>query len=184
MTRTNGTGEAAARRGLRWLAAGMVLAISASVALSAWAHQGGPGGRHGGMAMDGPAMFMGKAGGRGLERMLEGVNATDAQRAQIRQITQQAAEDMKAEREQHRALRQRMLEAFTAPTVDAATVESLRQQMLAQHDTRSRRMLQAMLDVSRVLTPEQRAQIGERMKQRMQRMQERMQQHQQPQRTQ
>jgi Spy/CpxP family protein refolding chaperone len=37
-------------------------------------------------------------------------------------------------------------------------------------------MLQAMLDVSRVLTPEQRAQFGERMKQRMQAMQERMQQ--------
>ena len=69
------------------------------------------------------------------------------------------------------------MQVFTAPTVDAAAAESLRQQMIAQHDTLSRRTLQAMLDISRVLTPEQRAKIGEQMKQRQQKMQERMQRH-------
>ena len=47
--------------------------------------------------------------------------------------------------------------------------------MMAQHDQVSRRMTQAMVDISRVLTPEQRAKIGERMKERAAKMQERMQ---------
>jgi periplasmic protein CpxP/Spy len=47
--------------------------------------------------------------------------------------------------------------------------------MLAQHDQASKRVLQAMLDVSKVLTPEQRATLGERMKQRQAMMQDRMQ---------
>jgi Spy/CpxP family protein refolding chaperone len=107
--------------------------------------------------------------------MLDGLNATDAQRAQVKQIAQAAASDLKGQREAGRALREKSLELFSAPTVDAAAAESVRQQMLAQHDTASRRMLQAMLDISRVLTPEQRAKIGEQMKQRSEMMRERMQ---------
>ena len=47
----------------------------------------------------------------------------------------------------------------------------VRQQMLQQHDQSSRRRMQAMLDASAVLTPEQRAQLAERMKQRREMMQ-------------
>ncbi|MBC7938423.1 MAG: Spy/CpxP family protein refolding chaperone, partial [Chitinophagaceae bacterium] len=71
-----------------------------------------------------------------------------------------------AQRDEARGLHQQAQALFTQPTVDARAAETLRQQMLAQHDTRSKRMLQAMLDVSRVLTPAQRQQIGERMNQR------------------
>ena len=46
--------------------------------------------------------------------------------------------------------------------------------MLAQHDQASRRVMQAMLDAANVLTPEQRAKLGERARQRAERMQERM----------
>ena len=63
------------------------------------------------------------------------------------------------------------MELFRQPTVDANAAEALRQQMLQQHDQASRRMLQAMLDVSRVLTPEQRAQLAQRMQQRREMMQ-------------
>jgi protein CpxP len=170
----NSTG-AASRHGMRWLAASVVLAVASTVALSAWAQPGGDGPHGGGMGEHG--MFMGSPErmARGIDRMLDGVNATDAQRAQIKQIAQQAAVDLKAQREAGRALHDKSLAIFTAPTVDAAAAESVRQQMLAQHDTASRRMLQAMLDVSRVLTPEQRAKLGEQMKQRQQRMHERMQ---------
>jgi Spy/CpxP family protein refolding chaperone len=59
-----------------------------------------------------------------------------------------------------------MMALFTQPTVDARAVETLRQQMLAQHDQASKRMLQTMLDVSRVLTPEQRKTLADRMAQR------------------
>ncbi|HEX6706699.1 MAG TPA: Spy/CpxP family protein refolding chaperone [Albitalea sp.] len=169
-------GQAAshARRSLRWLVAGVVLAIASTIALSAWA-QNRPGGHHGGM--DGSGMMMFGGHGRGLDRMLDGINATDAQRAQVKQIAQQAAADLKAQHETTRALREKAAQIFTAPTVDAAAAESVRQQLLTQHDAASRRMLQAMLDISRVLTPEQRAQLGEQMKQRHEHMLERMRQH-------
>ena len=94
---------------------------------------------------------------RAVDRMLDGLEASDAQRSQIKQIAQSAAADLKAQREAGKGLRQRGLQLFAAPTVDAAAVEALRQQMLAQHDQASKRVVQAMLDVAKVLTPEQRA---------------------------
>ncbi|MEO7150903.1 MAG: Spy/CpxP family protein refolding chaperone [Burkholderiaceae bacterium] len=161
--------QARGTRGVRLMMAGLLVAGAAAVSMSAWSqghegHRGMRGGEH-------RMMMMG-------ERALSSVNATDAQRAQIKQIMQAARDDMKAQRETGRALRERSLAIFAAPTVDAAQAESVRQQMLAQHDAGSRRMLQAMLDASRVLTPEQRAKLAERMKERSARMQEHMQHHQ------
>ena len=48
----------------------------------------------------------------------------------------------------------------------ARAVEQVRQKMLAQHDQASKRRMQAMVDAARVLTPEQRKQLAERMSQR------------------
>jgi periplasmic protein CpxP/Spy len=155
-------------RGMKWMLSGMVVAVAATFALSAWAMPGGHG-RHG---MDGPGMMM--MGGRGVEHMLDGLNATDAQRSQIQQIFKAAADDMKGQREQRRALHERGLQVFAAPNVDAAAAESVRQQMLQMHDQASKRRMQAMLDASKVLTPEQRAKLAERMKQRGEMMRERM----------
>jgi Spy/CpxP family protein refolding chaperone len=168
---TNAKADASTRRGLKWLVAGVVLAISATVALSAWAQPGPGGAGHHGGGQHG--MFMGSP--RHVERMLDGLSATEAQRAQIKQIVAQAAADLKAQRETSRSLRERGMQIFTAPSVDPAAAESVRQQMLTQHDAASRRTLQAMLDISRVLTPEQRARLGEQMNQRQARMHERMQ---------
>ena len=138
----------------------------------------GMGGMHGDMGhgMGGGMMFRGSPErmGRMVDHMLDGLNASDAQRSQIKQIAAAAAADMKTQREAGRALRQRAMQAFVAPNVDAAAVEQVRQQMLQQHDQVSRRMTQAMLDVARVLTPEQRARLGERMRDRQARMQDRM----------
>jgi Spy/CpxP family protein refolding chaperone len=134
--------------------------------------------------MGGGMMFRGSPEhmSRRIDRMLDGLGATDAQRSQIKQIAVAAATDLKAQAEAGRGLRQRAMQAFTAPTVDAAAIEQVRQQMLQQHDQTSRRVTQAMLDVARVLTPEQRVRLGERirdrqasMEDRMKRMHERMQ---------
>ena len=173
-TMTNGK-SLATQRGFKWLMAGFLLAVSATVAMSAWAQHGPGGGHHGGFG--GPGMFMGSPErmGRGIDHMLDGLNATDAQRSQIKQIVQQAATDLKAQHEAGRALHEQAAQIFTAPTVDANAAEALRQQMIQQHDAASRRTLQAMLDVSRVLTPEQRAKLGERMKARHEAMKEHMQ---------
>jgi periplasmic protein CpxP/Spy len=159
------------QRGMRFVLLSMLVAVSATVAMSAWAQpmrhgQGGPGG---GMMLGGSPERV----ARGVDRMLDGLNATDAQRAQVKQIAQAAATDMKAQHEATRALREKSREIFAAPTVDAAAAESVRQQLVVKHDEKSRRMLQAMLDVSRVLTPEQRAKMAERMKQRAEHRHER-----------
>jgi protein CpxP len=133
-------------------------------------------GMHDGMG-GGGMMFRGSPEhmGRMIDHMLDGLNASDAQRSQIKQIAASAGADLKAQAQAGRALRQRAMQAFTAPTVDAAAVEQVRAQMVQQHDQMSRRMTQAMLDIARVLTPEQRAKIGERMRDRQARMEERMQ---------
>ena len=133
-------------------------------------HGGGMRGGMGGMMFGGSP----ERAGRMIDRLLDGLSATDAQRTQTKQIATAAAADMKSQTDAGRGLRQRGLQLFTAPTVDAAAAEQLRQQTLQQHDQMSRRMTQAMLDVARVLTPEQRAKIGERMRDRQARMQERM----------
>ena len=112
---------------------------------------------------------------RSVDHMLDGLSATDAQRTQVKQIAVAAAADLKAQHQAERGLHDRNLQIFAAPTVDANAAETLRQQMQAQRDQSSRRVLQAMLDVSRVLTPEQRAQLGVRMKQQQAMMQDRMQ---------
>lgn len=112
----------------------------------------------------GPGMTMG--GGPGMGRMLDQVNATAEQRSQIEQIMKAARADLQAGHDGGRALREQMMQLFAQPTVDANAVEALRQLMLAAHDRASQRRMQAMLEVSRVLTVEQRQQFAEQMKQR------------------
>ena len=159
---------------LMWL--GMLMAVLATFAVTTWAQPMGHGMGHGDRGM-GPGMMMGGSPeriGRMVDHMLDGLNATDAQRTQIKQIAQAAAADLKTQREAGRALHERGMQIFTAPNVDPAAAEALRQQMLARHDQASKRTMQAMLDISRVLTPEQRAKIGERMKERAAKMHDRM----------
>jgi Spy/CpxP family protein refolding chaperone len=129
--------------------------------------------------MGGPGMMMFSGSpervGRAVDHMLDGLGATDAQRTQVKQIAQAAASELAAQRDSAAGLRERALQVMTAPNVDAAAAESVRQQMLAQHDLRSRRIVQAMIDIARVLTPEQRTRLGERFKQREAQHRERMQ---------
>ena len=186
---------------LRVVLVGMTLTVLAAIGHTAWAQPapppggpnpggpmaggphpsgpmaGGPGWGHhdhgGGM---GGMMFGGSPEhvGRAVDHMLDGLDASDAQRTQIKQIAVAAASDLKAMAPAGRDLRQRGMQVFAAPNVDANAAEALRQQMLQQHDQASRRIQQAMLDVARVLTPEQRAKIAERLRDRQARMDERM----------
>ena len=117
------------------------------------AGRGGPGG----WAMANPQM---------MERMFDSINATAEQRTQIKRIVTTAQSDMQAQRAQGRVLHQQSEALFTQTTVDARAAEALRTQMMALQDQASKRRLQMMLDISGVLTPEQRLKATERMKQR------------------
>jgi protein CpxP len=98
--------------------------------------------------------------------MLERIGASAEQREQIRKIMQSARGDMKARRDEGKALRDKAAALFAQPTIDAAAVESLRQEMVQRHDQASKRMTQAMLEAAQVLTPEQRTKLAEAMKER------------------
>ena len=162
---------------MRAMAAG-VLVVAAAIATSP-AHAQDAHRRSSGQAMTGPGADMMMFGGqprhfsRMVDHLLDSLSATDAQRAQIKQIAMGAAADIKTQRDSARGLREKGMQIFTAPTVDAVAAETVRQQTSAQLDMTSKRYLKAMLDVSNVLTPEQRARIGDRMKQRQAQMRDR-----------
>jgi Spy/CpxP family protein refolding chaperone len=127
---------------------------------------GGHGMQHGmGGAGDMGGMH-GRMGGRHMSRMLDLVNATPDQRAQVKAIMEAAHKDLAALHDSGRKLQEQSLSVFTQPSVDARAAEALRQQKMAQHDAASKRMLQAMLDAAKVLTPEQRKLLGDKMAQR------------------
>ncbi|MCC7152356.1 MAG: Spy/CpxP family protein refolding chaperone [Rubrivivax sp.] len=121
--------------------------------------------RHHGVAeaAGGPmgAMMPGMMGGRHAERMLEAAGVSAEQRAQIRQLVDAARKEAQATRDDGRKLHEQMRQLFTQPTVDANAAEALRQQQMARHEAASKRRMQLMLDVSRVLTPEQRTKLAE-----------------------
>ena len=65
---------------------------------------------------------------------------------------------MKANHEQHMALHQQMAAAFTAPTVNAAQIEQLRQQSMSLEDKRSQLFTQGLVQTAQVLSQAQRKQ--------------------------
>jgi len=91
---------------------------------------------------------------------------TAEQRSQIQKIMEGARTDLQAQREAGKTLRGQLMQTMAQPNIDANAVEQVRQKMLAQHDQASKRRLQAMVDAAKVLTPEQRKQLAERMSQR------------------
>lgn len=152
-------------RSARPYVAGVVLAIAGTLTAGAIAHGGPP---HGG-PMGGPGE-MSMLSPRALDRMLDRVDANAEQRSRIKAISSEALKDLKAQREATRELRERSISLFTQPTVDANAIEAARQQLMQQQDATSRRISQALIDASQVLTPEQRQKLAERMNQRRERM--------------
>jgi Spy/CpxP family protein refolding chaperone len=189
MTTLNATAVVRPAQGVKHVAAGLVLAVAGTLAVSAWAQgpgaqagMGVPGmhrmhdGAHGG-GFGGHGLFVGgpERVDRAVDRMLQGLNATEEQRSQVKRIAGAAATDLRAQHEAGRSLHEQGLQLFAAPVVDARAVEALRQKRVAHHDQVSKRMTQAMLEVSAVLSPEQRAKLAERVKERQARMKERLQ---------
>lgn len=153
------TKSARSTAGRPWLSAvaALVLALAGSVSLTALA---GPphGGDFGGpMMMDGPGPML---------HMLDLVGATADQRSQIQAIMKAAHADLRAQRASAHGLHQQMMQVLTQASVDDHAAEALRQQMQAQHDQSSRRMMQAMIDASRVLSADQRQLLGQKLAQR------------------
>lgn len=164
------------RRPLRHLAkASLLYALTGAAVSMAQAQPAGPSGMMGSMGGMHAAAHQGRGhGGMGMgmgdgmmsERMLAAAGASAEQKAKVRDILKAAQDDQLKQRAGGLELHQQMLALMSAPQIDAAAAESLRQKMEARHDAASKRHLQVMLDVGAVLTPEQRQKLAERMKTR------------------
>ena len=141
-------------RSWRFLAPALaVLTLGGGVAATtAYAH---PGEQHDQQMQAGGEMGF---GARRLQHLLDKVNATPAQRTQIEGIWNGLRPQMKINHERHMALHQQMAAAFTAPTVNAAQIEQLRQQSMSIADQRSQLLTQGLVQTAQVLSQDQRRQ--------------------------
>lgn len=142
------------RRRLIWLLLALPLLAGAATLSVASAH--GPGGGPGE-----PGEFM----QRRMQRVLDSVGATDAQKSQIKAIWEGLRPQQKTLREEHKQLRQQIEAALTAPKIDTAAIEKLRQKTVQLMDKQSALFTQAMVSAAQVLSVDQRKAVVEHMHQ-------------------
>lgn len=99
----------------------------------------------------------------GAGRMLDRVDATDEQAAQVDPVLDRVAPELFALKVEHQALREDARAALTAPTVDRAQVEEIRKDAVALFDQASVTVVGAVVDIAGVLTQEQRQELAESM---------------------
>jgi periplasmic protein CpxP/Spy len=146
----------------RGVIAGIAAAIVVLVAGSALALAHGMHGMHGGMDPEEMAEHMQVH----VKHVLEDVDATPEQQAQIRAILDATFVDLKAMHERADAAHEELQAVFTAPAVDRARLETLRASHMKIFDEASRRCATALADAADVLTPEQRAKLAQQMEKR------------------
>ena len=127
---------------------------------------GGHGGHRGGPGMGAQPEGAGAMpfGGPMLQRALDDVKATDAQRQQIKAIEDKTRKDLDSLHDEGRKLHEDGLALWGAAKLDDKAILAHRQKMEALHARMSQRMTQAFLDTAKVLTPEQRASLVQRVR--------------------
>lgn len=96
---------------------------------------------------------------------LDSVGATTAQEGKIHDIVAATFADMGDHAKDRNALRGRVLGLLRAPTIDRAAAEAMRVEQITALDTRSKKIVGAVLDAAEQLTPEQRAKLADRAEQ-------------------
>jgi Spy/CpxP family protein refolding chaperone len=150
------------RRLLAGLLTGGVIGGLLAGAVSAWSHSEAPGGWHGrGWCRTHTAN---PAGERerlefAADWVLNKIQATDAQREQVKGVLGQALQDLAPLRDRHRQHRDALAAALGQPAVDRAALEELRRAELELAEQASTRIVTALADIADALTPEQRAEL-------------------------
>jgi Spy/CpxP family protein refolding chaperone len=94
-------------------------------------------------------------------RLLDRVDATEEQRANVRTILDPLFADLAQARLEHRAARTALLAELTGPSIDRAALEALRVERIEAMDALSRRIVEGVADVADELTQEQRQELAE-----------------------
>lgn len=137
-------------------------ALAAALPLAAYAGGfGGRGSHHGPRAES--AEEAREHAGRMADRVLDRVDATDAQRDQIDAVLDEAVPRLYAVHQDGRDLREEGRELLVAETVDAQAVEGVRKDAVALFDEGSKVMADAMVRIGNVLTVEQRRDLADAM---------------------
>jgi len=100
-----------------------------------------------------------------LKHLYVEIDATDAQKAQITPLVQQAVNDLLPMHTQLQAAHTQAIEALTQDTVDRTALEAARVAHLQLADQASKRLTQLLADVDEVLTPAQRTALAAHLKQ-------------------
>jgi Spy/CpxP family protein refolding chaperone len=156
------------------IVAGMLGVVLGATAVGTLSHAGfGPGWGpfgHGPLAASGPEASEARRAwvGFAIERMLTKVDASDAQKAEVRAILEPLAAELQPVRETFVANRESMMRVLLAPAVDRTELEALRSEQMDQADTVSRTLASTLADVADVLTPEQRSELASRIAERRQ----------------
>ncbi len=96
---------------------------------------------------------------RGVEFVLDRVDATDAQVDTVTRVLQDAIPDMRAFREERKALTTEMQIALRKQSIDRDELESLRTRALDLADRASARAVTVIADAAEELHPEQRSKL-------------------------
>jgi periplasmic protein CpxP/Spy len=125
------------------------------------------------MGFSGSGWFARHHGARNIETALERaefaidwilsrVQASAEQRAKAKSVVENAIRELYPAKEQHRQNREALMQALLQPSVDRAALERARQSELQLAETVSTRLVNALAEISEILTPEQRAALAER----------------------
>ncbi len=101
-----------------------------------------------------------------VHRELGGVDATEAQEAQILAILDTLFAQHQAHEAFRKAMHDQVAAALTGDTVDRAALEAVRVQILQRADQGSKDLAKAIADMAEVLTPAQRQALAEKHRQR------------------
>jgi protein CpxP len=130
------------------------------IAYAASPDHAGPGMRHGT-----PEQMQKMIQGR-LQKALQEVGASEAQQRQIMVIAEQAFKEMRTQREAMHGDRDAMRQLFSQPDIDEGKIEALRASKIKAMDESSRKLTALLTEASRILSPEQRLKLIEKMDKR------------------
>ncbi len=99
----------------------------------------------------------------GVEHLMWRLDGTDEQTERLQSIVAEAVDELSAAHGPRDDLRAEMTRLLTAETIDRDAMEAFRQQHLERAERMSRIATTRLADALEVLTPAQRAQVGERL---------------------
>ncbi|MEO0600300.1 MAG: Spy/CpxP family protein refolding chaperone [Myxococcota bacterium] len=94
-----------------------------------------------------------------LDRSLDAIDASDAQRASAREIIEQTLPEMQAFRDEGNAIREDVRAAFEGEQVDRIALEDARQDLVGLFDRATGTFFAMIADVADLFTVEQRAEL-------------------------